>query len=430
MKRSTYFKKRSVDIHKWVGQYEKVSVWISKLQNKESNAFNLYRYCEWSRKNPNELLALKENTDKEAEYLLDRFVADKTLNLTNHARNNIVMSVRSFYTHNYSDLASEAGKVEVEKIRPYRLPTKQDIQKLRNAAYNPRDRSLVSFMASTAIARGTLPHLKFSHLEKDWKNKEIPHISLPSKIIKGRGRGRYKGVRQETFLTPLAKVDLIQYIEWMEKTRNFEFKEDSVIFLRIKKPYTHLTYSEFGVIAARLSEKSGVPFAWHDMRRHVQTSLEEARTPYNWCRKIRGRKVKGQELPYSRPKIEQLREAFRSALPSLSIAERPTLSEEQILEKLTERFEKKRIIEDFARQRNIPVEKVEEIAKKFDLMKMKMKPMAAKLREIFLKDQTEDETITEDCQLIITEEQLEDYLKKGFRFVSVLPSEKILISNE
>jgi len=218
---------------------------------------------------------------------------------------------------------------------------------------------------------------------------------------------------------------MIQYIEWMEKTRNFEFKEDSVIFLRIKKPYTHLTYSEFGVIAARLSEKSGVPFAWHDMRRHVQTSLEEARIHPNWCRKIRGRKVKNEEAPYSRPKIEQLREAFHSALPSLSIAERPTLSEEQILEKLTERFERKRIIEEFARDRNIPVEKVEEIAKKFDLMKMKMKPMQAKLRELFHKQKN-----TEDCQKIINESELEEWLTKGFKVVAVLPSGKIVVSND
>lgn len=418
MKRTTWFKKRSIDIHKWIAQYEKVSVWISKLQNKESNAFNLYRYCEWTHKTPNELLALKEKKGKEAEFLLDRFVADNTLNLTKHATNNIVMSVRSFYTHNYSDLASEAGKVEVDKIRPYRLPTKQDIRKLRNAAYNPRDRSLVSFMASTAIARGTLPHLKFSHLEKDWKNKEIVHISLPSKIIKGRGRGRYKAVRQETFLTPLAKADMIQYMEWMEKTRNFEFKEDSVIFLRIKKPYTPLTYSELGVIAARLSEKSGIPFAWHDMRRHVQTALEEARIHPNWCRKIRGRKIKGEEAPYSRPKIKQLREAFRSALPNLGIAETSQqLSETEIRIKS---------MLDNARLMGWTEEKLfafEDFMRK-PTLRLKATPLEDMVKE-FLRLYKENE----DCQKMINPKELEAYLKNGWHFIAQVNG-KVVISNE
>jgi hypothetical protein len=35
-----------------------------------------------------------------------------------------------------------------------------------------------------------------------------------------------------------------------------------------------------------------------------------------------------------------------------------------------------------------------------------------------------------NCQLVITEELLEDYLKRGFRFVATLPSGKILVSNE
>lgn len=322
MNKESYFKKREIDIDKWIGRFDKVQTWLAKLQDKSQNAYNLYRYCEWSNKNPNELLVLKkESNDNEAEYLLDKFVADDSLGLTDHARNNVVMAVRSFYRHNYADLAREAGKISPQKVKPTRKPTKENIRKLWNAAYNPRDRCFVSFVAATAIARESLLHVKFSYLEEDWKNQEIPHISLPDKIIKGHGKGRYKDVRQETFLTPQAKQDLIEYIEWMEQNRDFTFKNDSHIFLRVKSPYKPLSYSQIGMIATRLSEKSGVPFSWHDMRRFVETALEEARVHPNWCRKIRGRKVKGEEAPYSQPKIEQLREAYRSALPYLSFSE-------------------------------------------------------------------------------------------------------------
>jgi hypothetical protein len=36
----------------------------------------------------------------------------------------------------------------------------------------------------------------------------------------------------------------------------------------------------------------------------------------------------------------------------------------------------------------------------------------------------------EDCQFLINENELENYFARGFRFVAVLPSGKILVSNE
>jgi hypothetical protein len=37
----------------------------------------------------------------------------------------------------------------------------------------------------------------------------------------------------------------------------------------------------------------------------------------NWIRKIKGRKIRGEEQPYSKPAIEQLRAKYREALPEL-----------------------------------------------------------------------------------------------------------------
>ncbi|MFQ6068804.1 MAG: hypothetical protein ACE5KD_04585 [Candidatus Bathyarchaeia archaeon] len=61
-------------------------------------------------KTPEELLALKDDPrSREAEYLLDQFVADKfvtddTLELPNSVKVNTVIAVKSFYKHNYREL--------------------------------------------------------------------------------------------------------------------------------------------------------------------------------------------------------------------------------------------------------------------------------------------------------------------------------------
>ena len=49
----------------------------------------------------------------------------------------------------------------------------------------------------------------------------------------------------------------------------------------------------------------------------MQTALESVGCPGNWIKKIKGRKCSGEEAPYSKPAIEQLRKKYAEALPEL-----------------------------------------------------------------------------------------------------------------
>jgi hypothetical protein len=69
--------------------------------------------------------------------------------------------------------------------------------------------------STSALALETLSRLRFFHFEENWPNQEIPHISLPSDLVKGHGKGKYRGVRQKTFITPAAKKILIEYKQWI-----------------------------------------------------------------------------------------------------------------------------------------------------------------------------------------------------------------------
>jgi hypothetical protein len=192
---------------------------------------------------------------------------------------------------------------------------------------NPRDRALMTFVWSSAIAKETLSKIQWSDLEPDWEKQETPHISLDAAKIKGHGRGKYKDVRQETFLTPEAKRDLIEYKEYLGRVKRLEIKPEDHIWIEIESPFNPLQYHAFTSRHIALSKRSGVPFSWHDARRHVETALEQTKINPNWARKIRGRKVRGEEAPYSRPAVEELRKAYQEAVPLLQFTSETELAE-------------------------------------------------------------------------------------------------------
>lgn len=404
----------------WACQYPEVVRWLSKLQVKARNAFSLYRFCQWCNKTPTELLKLKENpANKEAEKLLDDFVAAEIEGYTSAVKFHVSNAVKSFFKHNYADLARASGTVQLEKVKPYNKPRKEDLRKLWSWAANPRDKALITFVCSTAIAKETLTLVKWEHLEENWETVELPCINLPSEMLKGHGRGRYKGVRQITFLTPEAKRDLINYKEWIEQRMNRKMTRTDNIWQDVNSPHEPITHSNLGWIIWDLSQKANVPFSWHDARRYVETALEEIRIHPNWARKIRGRKVRGEESPYSQPAIEQLREKYREAVPLLEFTvEKPTVTKEMIREEFMKLQDEEKI-KAVAEKLHIQVEQVR-IA--FRSKKGDWEAVEKLLNTASCND-------GEHCQRIVSESELSQLLAEGFHVAAVLPSGKIVVEN-
>ena len=76
-------------------------------------------------------------------------------------------------------------------------------------------------------------------------------------------------------------------------------------------------------------------FGW--FRRFTETMLEKAKLHPNWCRKILGKTIKGEENPYSQPKMEELREAYRAAIPYLELTRTPSAQTLGRIESLEQR---------------------------------------------------------------------------------------------
>jgi hypothetical protein len=386
----------------WAKHYESVTLWLSHLQQKPLNAFSLYRFCDWAKMTPDELLAEKtrDPSANTIEKLLDKFCTLEDARFTNSFQYQASIAVKSYFRWNYHDLAKASGSVILEKKKAYNKLSKESLRKLWNRARNPRDRALIPFVTSTACAKETLSSLTWGLLEENWEAKELPALDIPSELLKGHGKGRYRGVRQITFLTPEAKRELVNYKDWAEQKLGRKVKPEEHIWLDVIAPYKPLEYDSFSTLISRLTKESGVSFTWHDGRRWLTTALEQIGLSPNWNRVLRGRKVPGSENPYSRPAIEQLRAKFKEAVPLLEFINETQTLPKDVQEKLASLEEEQR-----------------KLRAQYGIFRRsgKRKPR---------QDDCED---GKNCQKIVSEENLAELLSEGFRVVATLPSGKIVV---
>ena len=269
--------------------------------------------------NPDQLLDLKKDYNSlEAEKLLDSLANAKVI-FPEKRKWHIAQCLRGFFRTNYRQLQAQAGRsMPYIQNESHTVPSKETRLAVFKACRNPRDQALVMIGATSAIALESLSKLRFYHFEEGWETQECPHISLPSDLVKGHGKGKYRGVRQETFITNEAKRVVIEYREWMEKNFGHKWTNEDYVFLSVKRNISEpLTIRMIAKKATILEQRANANFTFHDGRRIVQTALENAGCPINWIKKIKGRKVSGEEAPYSRPLIEQLRSKYKQALPDL-----------------------------------------------------------------------------------------------------------------
>lgn len=347
-------------------RWPSVKRWLGSLQTRGKRCQYLFLFCEWAKIEPPRLLDMKNNGSLEAEYLLDDFASlDGTADAPypNSVMVNVVNAVRSYCRKNYQSLESTAGAIALRKVRAYRKHTPEQLRRIFNACLNPRDKSLVATCFSTALAKETLMEFRWSHFEDNWENQATPHISIPDTLLKGHGRGRWKGVEQHTFLTPEAKRCLLNYRDWMRNTRGVDSREGHV-YLALHEPFGKLTMNTLGMIHTRISERLPFKFSWHDGRRYVQTALEEAGLTRNWVQKIKGRRTRGEDAPYSLPEIEKLRTAFQKALPFLCFLDTEALTNKVEMNKVKVALGERTLREQELARRVENLERVVELLRK------------------------------------------------------------------
>ncbi len=319
-------------LQEWILEFESGRLWYGKLVSDVTKRIYLKRlkdYCDAVEKNPDELIQLKVEglqnigTAKEfqAETLLETFLA--TVDLTNDMKVSLKTAVMSFYAKNRRRLEPDVAE-NVERGEPKkRCPKTEDIVELENAMTCQRDKAILWFIASTAIRVGTIPKLKWKDL-KPIKDREIPYyLKIEGARLKGGGVGKYKGVKQVSFVHGLAVKKLKNY-RLEAKRRGYTLTKDSPLFIsywRKGKTVPFSPYTIEGMFAdASLNAWHNLDakrFSPHDFRNFVQSALENAGVNVNIIKPLLAHKPKGVDFHYSVHEIMDFMEKYRTALPYL-----------------------------------------------------------------------------------------------------------------
>ena len=297
-----------------------LKTWLGGLSDETSRRYvrALIRYTKYHGMTPQELLELKENGGTKAERALDDYIA-LAEGMTEAVKRGAVTAIHSFYKHNYLDLAARSGysKVRYVKVNAYRCPTQEEARGLTLNAHIRED-TIVNVISSGGFRVATAAKLVWGDFKElwTWDGSKPVYVFVESKRLKGLGYN--SEVEQHCFMTRHACEALLRYAEWYRKRRDLD--DDSPLFItrsanKFSGAFTRLFKA--GIWKALMAIGD---FGPHDLRRFNQTQLEAARVNPNWIKKMQGKKLSGEDNPYSRPKIEQMRDMFKIAEPFLTLA--------------------------------------------------------------------------------------------------------------
>jgi integrase len=329
----------------WINGFASGKTWLNKLPSrltKEKFTGYFKFYCDAVKKDPDQLIALKVEglqnvgTGKEfqAENLLENFFAECKKKPT--AKLMLKNAVFSFYKHNRRALESQTAsniKEETPESKK-RKPTLEDLTALENVAHSARDKALIWFIASTSCRVGTVTLLKWEDL-KPTENRNVPFVlEIESARLKGSGVGKYKGLKQITFLHKFAYEKLMAYKQEAQSEKKdkkgkilkkgYTLNPDSPIFIAYwnKGKTQTLSFKGINGIFDDLSLRAWGDlqkkrFSPHDLREFFQSALESANIQANMISPILAHKVKGVDQHYSSHDFKELLVKYETALPNL-----------------------------------------------------------------------------------------------------------------
>jgi integrase len=322
------------DLIKWLKGFRSGQLWFVQLKSPET--IRLYlpylkTYCDATGKNPDELIGLKMEgqkqvgTNKEfiAEELHDIVITQLTV--PDSVKSNISDAVKSFYKHNRRPLIN-IKKFDKPSPRE-RTPTLEDILDLDNVARTQRDKALLWLLTTAPFREATITKLKWSDF-KETNDKELPLIiNIESERLKGSGKGKYRGIKQICFVNHFVCDKILRYTKEAE-AKGYKLNADDPVFFGYRgengngngdklKPLSdsaiRYTFQKMSLNAWHdLETKRYSP---HDFRRFGETMMEKARINPNWINVIMGHKVRGVKGHYSKPSLEELKTQFKDVLP-------------------------------------------------------------------------------------------------------------------
>lgn len=380
-------------------------------------------------------IASKEEKEKYLDSLITKFQKEGT---SNTRIVSVMKGVRKWLDLNNIDIEWRDIILPSYEIKEEdRAPTKEELRRLV-AVCNIRDKALVLVATSSGLRRRALVTLTFGDVNFDYPDVARiivkKHYKIRGKSFKsGRKIGR-KRTFFVTFITPEAKKALLDYKKYREEMGEI-ITEESPLFTSTRKKELgkFLSAQYLDVHWGRLLKKAHLTdksVEWflihlHTLKKYAETQFINAGCKPSYREFWLGHSGSYLESSYFRGEETEHLKEYRKAIPHISIVERPTISKEDVRKEVA---------------KTIPDDVLRPIAQKLgmSLDEIRIQMAQGKLEEteelvdqytgerIKIKDLKKTET---DCQKIIKETELEQYLGKGYRFVSVLPSGRIVVED-
>ena len=372
----------------------------------------LYTFCQWIKKTPDQLIMERNEEVKNVErkHNAEDKVRDfclwleKTRNIT---RSTIVTKyhavLKSFYNYNDVPLNLRTPKYVMRKRSPHTTDEVKTLMKIADI----RERAIIMVLKDSGMSREDVVKLTYGDIKAEFeKQEDFIHI---------RTLRRKESLEYDTFIGKNAVEYLKAYLDY-RKRRGHQINEGSPLLATLSgKPLTPDTLS---MIFARLTKKVGFKTSPHRFRKYFESHLGLS-VPSILVRYWLGHSL-GVEGHYFLPPIEKQREKYIEGYREINIFKVEVSEFERRKQQLLDigkmmyanKPEKLQLLEVLTAQTET-MEDLERIPEQIEHPKLKRWT-----------------TTEDDCQKIINESEIVEWIGKGFHFVAVLPSGKILVSNE
>lgn len=409
-------------------EYESVKYWIDELSTRSENTRQLYKialkkFCRWSGKNPDELIAMRKQ-DLEAEdqkirhrteSLLKKFIASlKKEGYSFSTQKWHYGAIRNFFDIHYLPLELRRSDAPSGEAVGKRIPSKAEVRAMLDAAPTLTHRCLIAFLKDSGwrlsdaleTSWGDIEEMTedYWHIKRVTKKRRVVALGFigpeTTRLLKAYKRYRQEKIRENiTSKSPLFKSE----------------RGDRLGYYKALNSVSR--------VLRKTAERAGVKdVSAHSLRKFHRANLEPY-LPSEWIKTMQGKKHSGSTGPYTERRPEKLLEGYMKAYPkALSLEPQP--AEVDIDKVLT-------IAELIAKAQREHPEKYEEIKRLLGSVSVggpswkERVEMAKKLLEI----EEPANCSNDNCQRIVTEEELADYLSHGWHVEAVLPSGKIVIDN-
>ncbi|MEM3670816.1 MAG: tyrosine-type recombinase/integrase [Thermoprotei archaeon] len=293
--------------------------------------WHLTKFCEWANKTPDSLIEDRRKasagsgaSDRKHEELLTSYF-DYLESKKKFARNTSLVAhaaIRSFYRANYAPLDTYTPESWPTKYE--RIPSRSELAKTLASSCSALQKALILFSVQSGQRIGIIRSLRFGMVRNSLDAKGPSLISIPAALKDAKGIPVNKRRQPyDFFIGEEAKAALREYLATRGRLNDADFVfvsprryrnrpvplDDEEANRLIRKAFL-----EAG--ACSRDEVKGIHH--HVLRKFYQTSMEQAGVASTWYEQMMGHVLPRTQKAYSKPSIEQLREAYAKGEPYLS----------------------------------------------------------------------------------------------------------------